>query len=108
MGHLTGALNQTIIIESFHSMDGYGDPSYNAAVTYPARIERRIRKVVTMAGEDAISNTLIIVDANVSLNEQGLDRLTLPSTMGSTQPVILTIEDARGYDGVNDHWEVST
>lgn len=108
MGHLTASLNQTIALETFNSMDQYGDPSFNAAVTYPARIERRIKKVISLKGQEAVSNTLIILDGNVSLDEFGRDRITLPATMGSKQPIILSIEDARDQSGVNDHWEVST
>ncbi len=108
MGHLTSSLNQTIALETFHSHDQYGDASYNAAATYPARIERRIKKVISLQGQEAVSNTLIILDGDVSLDEFGRDRITLPSDMGSKQPVILSIEDARDQSGVNDHWEVST
>lgn len=108
MGHLTSHLNQTVTFEAFHSNDQYGDPSYNAAVTYPARVERRIRKVMSLQGVEAVSTTLIVLDGDVSMNQQGLDRITLPSTMGLRQPIILAIDDARGDDGVNDHWEVST
>lgn len=108
MGHLTGSLNQTITMESFNSADQYGDPSYNTGVSYPARIERRIKKVISLAGQEAVSNTLIILDGDISLDEFGRDRITLPASMGSKQPVILSIEDARGESGVNDHWEVST
>ena len=110
MGHLTGSLNQTITLETFNSYqtDGSGDASYNAAVTYPARIERRIKKVISLKGEEAVSNTLIILDGTVTLDEFGRDRITLPSTMGSKQPVILSIEDARDESGTNDHRGVST
>jgi len=108
MGHLTPSLKQTITFESFHSMDSNGDPSYNAAVTYPARVERRIKKVRTIQGEEAVSTCLIILDSNVTLDEFGRDRITLPATMGSKQPIILSIEDARDQSGTNDHWEVST
>lgn len=110
MGHLTNHLHQTITLESYNSMDQYGDVSYNAAVSYPARIERRIKKVIALnpPGQEAVSNTLIILDGNVTLDEYGRDRITLPSTMGSKKPVILSIEDARDESGTNDHWEIST
>lgn len=110
MGHLTSSLNQTITLETFNSAaaDGMGDASYNAGVSYPARVERRIKKVISLKGEDAVSTCLIILDGNVSLDEYGRDRITLPPSMGSRQPVILSIEDARDESGTNDHWEVST
>lgn len=108
MGHLTGSLHQSIALESFHSIDENGDASYNAATTIPCRIERRIKKVVSMKGEDAVSTCLIIIDGNVTLDGFGRDRITLPAAMGSRQPVILSIEDARDESGVNDHYEIST
>jgi hypothetical protein len=108
MGHLTPSLNQTITFESFNSIDSSGDTSYNTGVSYPARIERRIKRVMSLKGEEAVSSTLIILDGNVTLDEFGRDRITLPVNMGSKQPLILSIEDARDQSGVNDHWEVST
>jgi hypothetical protein len=111
MGHLTPSLNQTITFESIYAaapVDLNGDPSYNTGVSYPARIERRIKKVTTLQGQEAVSSTLIILDGNGSLDEFGRDRITLPVNMGSKQPIILSIEDARDQSGVNDHWEVST
>lgn len=111
MSHLSPHLNQTITLETIYTaapVDINGDPSYNTGVSYAARIERRIKKVITQAGEEAVSNTLIILDGSVSLDEYCRDRITLPTTMGSKQPIILAIEDARGDDGANDHWEIST
>lgn len=111
MGHLTPSLNQTVTLETIYSaapIDQYGDPSYNTGVSYPARIERRIKKVITPQGDEAVSNTLIILEGSVSLDEYCRDRITLPSTMGSKQPRILAIEDARDQSGSNDHWEIST
>ena len=108
MGHLTPSLNQTITLESFHSADGAGDPSYNTGAAYPARVERRIKRVTDQKGDEVVSTCLVILDGNVTLDEYCRDRITLPSTMGSKQPRILAIEDARDASGVNDHWEVST
>ena len=110
MGHLTPSLNQTITLETFNSAaaDGMGDASYNAGVSYQARIERRIKKVIDTKGEEAVSTCLIILGGDVTLDEYGRDRITLPASMGSKQPVILAIEDARDQSGTNDHWEVST
>jgi len=108
MGHLTPSLNQTVTLEGFNSIDQYGDASYNVGVSYPARIERRIKKVMSMKGTEVVSTCLIILDGNVTLDALGRDRITLPASMGSAQPVILAIEDAPDYLGAIDHYEVST
>jgi hypothetical protein len=110
MGEFDSLMPQTVTIEGFHSyaVDGSMDPSYNAAVSSPAKIDLRIKKVVSLKGQDAVSTCLIILPASVSLDLFGRDRITLPSSMGSRQPVILAIENAIDNEtGVNDHWEVS-
>jgi len=112
MSEFDGLLNQSVQIETIYTaapVDQYGDPSYNTAVTYLAKIDLRIKKVVTIQGQDAVSTTLIILPSSVSLDLLGRDRITLPAAYGSKQPVILAIENAIDNDtGNNDHWEVST
>lgn len=109
MSEFDGLMNQSVTFESFHSIDTNGDPSYNTGVTHPAKIDLRIRKVVSLQGQEAVSTSLIILPASVSLDLYGRDRITLPADYGSKQPVILAIENAIDNDtGLNDHWEVST
>jgi hypothetical protein len=109
MTEFEGLMNQSVSFEGFNSIDQYGDPSYNAASTIKAKIDLRIKKVVTIQGNDAVSTTLIILPSSTSLDLYGRDRITLPSAYGSKQPVILAIENAIDNDtGINDHWEIST
>jgi hypothetical protein len=110
MGEFDSLMNQSVAIEGFNSYaaDGSMDPSYNASVSYPAKIDLRIKKVVSLKGQDAVSTCLIVIPASVSLDLLGRDRITLPASMGSRQPVILAIENAIDNEtGINDHWEVS-
>lgn len=109
MGEFDSLFNQRITIEGFNSIDQYGDPSYNASVTVPAKIDLRIKKVISLQGKEAVSTTLIVIPASTSLDLLGRDRITLPIDMGSKQPIILAIENAIDNEtGINDHWEVST
>lgn len=109
MGEFDGLLNQSVTFEGFNSIDQYGDPSYNASTTVAAKIDLRIKKVVTLQGQEAVSTTLIILPASVSPDLYGRDRITLPSAYGSKQPIILAIENAIDNEtGINDHWEIST
>jgi hypothetical protein len=110
MSELDGLLNQTVTLETFNSesSDGMGDPSYNTGVSYPARIDRRVRKVVNFEGNEVVSTCLIIIDGAVSLDAFGRDRITLPSSMNSTQPRILAVEEGLDELGNRSHWEIST
>lgn len=109
MSEFDSLLNQSITFEGFNSIDQYGDASYNASSTVAAKIDLRIKKVVSLQGKEAVSTTLIVIPASVSLDLLGRDRITLPADMGSKQPVILAIENAIDNEtGINDHWEVST
>ena len=112
MGEFDGLFNQSVTIESIYTaapIDQYGDPSYNTGVSYSAKIDLRVKKVRSFTGEEAVSTTLIILPASVSLDLYGRDRITLPAAYGSKQPLILAIENAIDNDtGINDHWEVSS
>lgn len=102
---LSGLLNQTITLETFHSVTNqFGDCSYNTAVTYPARVERRIKVVKSLKGETAVSTACIFLNGSVSLDKFGRDRITLPDT---TQPPILAIEDGVNADGTVLYVEVN-
>lgn len=109
MGEFDGLMNQSVTIEGFNSITETGDTSYNTGVSYPAKIDLRIKKVIALTGEEAVSTTLIVLPTTYSPDIYGRDRITLPAAFGSKQPVILAIEDATDNDtGINDHWEVST
>lgn len=102
---LTDLLNQSVTIETFNSMDKYGDCSYNVGVAYAARVERRIKIVRTLQGKEAVSTARVFLDGSLVLDKYGRDRITLPD---STQPPILAISDGVGYDGTPAYVEVST
>jgi hypothetical protein len=103
---LTGLLKQSVILETFNSVDRFGDVTYNAAVTLPARVERRVKVVRSMKGETAVSTAAIFLNGTVALDPYGRDRITInssalpltfPFVLGGMKPVILAIED--GVDG---------
>jgi hypothetical protein len=112
MGELDEVLNQSVTIESFHSINEYGDPSYNAGVTYKAMVQRRVKIVRTFHGKDlsgseAVSTCSVLMDGVVSaaLDRFGRDRITMPD---GTQPLILAIEDGIDDQGQTIYVEVST
>ena len=109
MGEIDDILNDEITIEPFVSQDANGDRTYGAAVTYPAFVSQRIKKVVSMQGEDTVSSVSIMLDGAVVFDLRGRDRITIdPGTAYATQPVILAMEDAKDGDGNRIYWEIST
>lgn len=109
MGEFDALMVQTVTYETFHSINSYGDPSYNTGTSVKAKIDLRIRKVITLEGKEAVSTCLIVLPSTISPDLYGRDRITLPAAYGSRQPVILAIEDARELDSNTiDHWEIST
>jgi hypothetical protein len=97
-------LNQTITLETFNSYsNNLGDCSYNTAVTLPARVERRIKVVRSLKGENAVSTATIFLNGSITLDKYGRDRITLPD---STTPPILAIEDGVKGDGTVLYYEV--
>lgn len=112
MGELDEVLNQSVTIETFHSIDVNGDPSYNVGVTYKAMVQRRVKIVRSFHGKDlngseAVSNCSVLMDGAVSsvLDAYGRDRITLPD---GTHPLILSIEDGIDDTGETIYVEVST
>lgn len=107
MTEIDELLNQQVTIETFHSIDLNGDPSYNAGATYIARVERRIKIVRALTGDQAVSTNGIFLDGAVSsvLDPFGRDRITLPD---GTKPIILAIEDGVDGDGTTMYVEVDT
>jgi hypothetical protein len=109
MGEIDDILNDTVTIEPFLGEDTNGDRTYGTAVTYPAFVSQRIKKVLSMQGEDVVSTVSVMLDGAVVFDRRGRDRITIdPGTAYASQPVILAMEDAKDGDGTRIYWEIST
>ena len=78
-------LNQTVQIRTLHSTDYTGDPSYNTAVEYPAKISYKKRRILTGTGVERSSYARVTVevevgDADLIVLPDGTERVPLQAT----------------------------
>lgn len=99
MSRLNHLLNDTIQLEVYEGMNTFGEESYADAVSYPAYIEQKPKKVMARNGEDVISNSFIVVEVEVGSE----DRIILPD--GSKSTVIMSAP-VKGFTGIFQHSEV--
>lgn len=78
----------TVMIEPWQGVDEYGAPTYGVAVIYRARVQAKIRKIVTAQGEEVVSMLTCYI-AGLGITPQ--DRITLPNQFSPNQPKILDV-----------------
>jgi len=93
---LSEYLNQSITLETYHSQNAFGDPSYNAAVVLPARVSFRQKLVYKPTGEEVMSFCHVTVSQEVTYK----DLITLSD---GVKRVPLAIRHARRKDGTLHH-----
>jgi len=89
---LISLLNQSITVETYHSTDYMGDPSYNAGVVHNARVEGTIKRILTKTGEDQPATAIIYI--GTTIDEK--DRITLSDGSIRTILLVKTVPDASG------------
>lgn len=99
MGRLGHLLNDTIQIKSYSGLDGAGQFTYSAAVSYPAYIENKPKIVMARNGAQTPSHVFVLVETEVSVK----DVLILPDGEEAT---ILNVSIVKGFTGVFMHSEV--
>lgn len=93
-GSLLGLMEDEITIEPFTSETAARVPSYGAAVTYKALLERGVRRIIGQNGREAISNVQATIPDRVAVDVRS--RVTLPAGFAPQQPQILGIEPLKG------------
>ena len=87
------------------SVDVYTNPSYGAAVTYKAHIERSEEMHRTDEGQERISKRKVFLyseDGWTSSNVPTADsQLTLPGTHPPTQPQIIMVQPVSDENGIH-------
>ena len=72
-------VHDTVTIESLTGRDSYGDETYGAAVTYPARVVGQQKQIRSFTGAEVISQQMVIILASVVV--QAEDRITLSTAL---------------------------
>ena len=88
-------LNQTASVETFHSYNAYGDPSYNTPATFRCRISRKHRRVLNQAGEEVTSNLYLTCEEQYTVRDR--------FTVGSDIRIPIAVKSTPGRLGVQHH-----
>ncbi len=96
-------LKDTVTVEPLVSRDGYGTPTYGAAVTYQCRVSGAQKQVVDVAGVERTSKARIYIMSNPAI--EPTDRLTMPAGFVPQQPPILAVNLLSDETGAH-HLEV--
>lgn len=78
---------QSVSIRAHMGRDLHGNPQYADPVVYRARVEGRVRRIMSTQGEERVSTTTIVL-----LNSTGIDprsEVTLPEGFTPQKPPIL-------------------
>lgn len=98
---LAAMLTETVTIAPYTGHNAYGVPTYGAAVSYPARIQREFQTLSTNVGPQLVEETRLFLDGNAVVDERS--RITLPD---GAAPPIEGIKPVRDELGTLDHWVV--
>jgi len=82
-------MTDTVTIEPLASRDSYGTASYGAAVSYPCRVDGKMRQVVDANGVERVSTAMIYLPGTPAIGPT--DRLTMPAGFSPSQPPILSV-----------------
>ena len=77
----------TVTIEPFSSMDGYGKATYGAAVSVRCRVEQGAKNVKDFSGQEAVSMTQLYLSRTSAVGLK--DRITLPAGSVPLRPPII-------------------
>lgn len=98
-------LNQTISVAAKSSRDAYGDPSYDAASSVSAYVERRRQIVEMPTGEKVETTHWIVVESEIKTT----DRIWLPGDSTSDPSLAHTPASVEAFvddTGATHHYEV--
>lgn len=85
----TPLLLDTVTLERWTGRDAYGVDTFGPAETYPARVSGRVRRIMTVTGDERVSTATIYFDQSPGITP--FDRVTLPARFVPRSPPILAI-----------------
>jgi hypothetical protein len=98
---LAALLTDTISHATYTGQDSYGTPTWATPVSHPARIEWRVRRMMTAQGEERISTVRVFLEGTVVVEPR--DKLVLSD---GTAPAIQRVTRLTDETGAWHHTEV--
>jgi hypothetical protein len=90
IAELRDLLAHDVVVETWKSQDGYGEPSFNSAVTVQGRVQQGARLIRMLTGEERVSATRVYLDTTMAIDPRS--RITLPVEFTPRQPPILRVD----------------
>lgn len=80
----------TVTVAPFSAIDGYGQATYGAAVSYKARIQGPVKFLHQATQQERVSSQTVYVGSTAAISSK--DKLTLPSGFDVTAVKILQVD----------------
>lgn len=93
----------SVTVEPFSSQTSAQAPTFGAAVTYRALIERGAKRVIDRSGREVISTIQVTIPERIHVDQRS--RLTLPAGFVPQQPQIHAVTFLKGLG--MDHTQIS-
>ena len=107
LSELTSLCRQVVTVAPRTGVDGYGEPTYGAAVPYRARVVGKVRIVRDQTGKEVVFGQTVYLMAATAISP--LDKLTLTTGFvnstesARTTPPIVAAGRFPGMDGDPHH-----
>lgn len=88
-----------VSVEPLTGEDRYGKKTYGTAVVYRAFVFGRIRKVMTMEGQEKVSSVTAVIASSAILDVKS--RYTLPVRFTPRVPVVLAVDNSTDESGAH-------
>lgn len=89
----------TVTVEPYSGQSAYGESTYGTAVTYPARVEMKSRRLAGLGGVEIAARGRIFLGTTTVPSAK--DRITLPASFVPTQPPILDASPVNDESGIH-------
>lgn len=87
-----------VLVEPWASQDGYGAPTFGAAVEYQCLVQQGVKMIRDISGQERVSMTQIYLATTDAIDPRS--RLTLPAGYVPLKPPILAITRFSDETGV--------
>ena len=102
---LKDLFSHNVTIAKRTGLDKFSKPTFGAATTYPAAIERSQDTVRTDQGHETVSKRKVFLYSSVGWTSSTVpsseDQLTLPGTHAPTHPQILMVQNVSDERGLH-------
>lgn len=90
---------QSITLETYTGIDGYGSPGFASSVSISGLVVQQVKKITDAQGQEKVSMTQVYMATTTAIGIR--DRITLPTAFTPSAPRILRVERQSDKDGIH-------